>query len=80
MDNEPSIFKKYITDSLEKERQAPAEIKPRHPAYVPTRRTVDPKTFILDVLTNGPVPTKNVLRRGAERGLTKRQILYAESK
>ena len=77
MDNEPSIFKKYITDSLEKERQAPAEIKPRHPAYVPTRRTVDPKTFITDVLVNGPVPVITVLERGAARGLTRKQILYA---
>ena len=72
-DDGPSIFKKYIADSLEKERQLPAEIKPRKPS----RRTVDPKTFITDVLVNGPVPTTTVLERGRERGLTKRQILYA---
>jgi hypothetical protein len=74
MNDEPSIFKKYIADSLEKERQVPAEIKPRkaHP------RLIDPKNFILDVLTNGPVPTKNVLARGAQRGLTKRQITWAK--
>jgi hypothetical protein len=73
-DDGPSVFKQYIEDDgAKKERQLPVEIKPRKP----TRRTLDPKTFILDVLTNGPVPTKNVLQRGAERGLTKRQILYA---
>ena len=72
MNDEPSVFKQYIADGLEKERQ-PVEIKPRKP----TRRTVDPTDFLRDILTNGPVPTKNVLQRGAERGLTKRQILYA---
>jgi hypothetical protein len=73
-DDEPSVFRRYIEDdSAKKERQVPAEIKPRKP----TRRTVDPKTFILDVLTNGPVPTKNVLARGAERGLTRKQIWHA---
>jgi hypothetical protein len=75
--DEPSVFKKYIADGLEQERQTPTEIKPRHPAYGPTRRTLDPKTFIVDILTNGPTPTKTVLQRGAERGFTKRQILYA---
>ena len=77
MSDEPSIFKQYIAYSLEKEQQPPAEIKPRHPAYGPTRRTLDPKTFIADVLVNGPVPTTTVLQRGAERGFTKRHILYA---
>jgi hypothetical protein len=80
MDNEPSVFKKYVADSLEKERQVSAEIKvsTEIKPSKPTRRTVDPKTFILDVLTSGPVATKNVLQRGAERGLTKRQITWAK--
>ena len=72
-DSKPSVFARYIADSLEKERQPPAEIKPRKP----TRRTVDPKTFITDVLVNGPVPVITVLERGAARGLTRKQILYA---
>jgi hypothetical protein len=72
-DNGKSVFARYIADSLEKERQPPAEIKPRKP----TRRTVDPKTFITDVLVNGPVPVITVLERGAARGLTKKQIKYA---
>jgi hypothetical protein len=80
MTDEPSVFKKYAADTLEKERQVPAEIKPRRPTYETTRRTVDPKTFILDVLTNGPVPTKNVLQRGAERGLTRKQLWYARER
>jgi hypothetical protein len=85
--DEPSVFKKYIADSLEtvtdgpknitggleKERQAPVEIKPRQPvAYRPPHR------FIADVLINGPVPTVTVLQRGAERGFTKKQITYAK--
>jgi hypothetical protein len=88
MDDEPSVFKKYIADTLEtvtdgpknitdgpeKERQIPAKIKPRR--AIP--RLVDPKNFIVDVLTNGPVPTKNILARGAQRGLTKRQITWAK--
>jgi hypothetical protein len=73
-DDGPSVFRQYIEDDgAKKERQLPAEIKPRKP----TRRTLDPKTFVVDMLTAGPVPTKTVLQRGAERGLTKRQILYA---
>jgi hypothetical protein len=68
-----SVFSQLIADSAEKERQALAEIKPRKPS----RRTLDPKTFIADVLVNGPVPTKTVLERGIARGLTRRQILYA---
>jgi hypothetical protein len=72
-DDDKSVFARYIADSLEKERQPPAEIKPRKPP----RRTVDPKTFITDVLVNGPVPVITVLERGAARGLTRKQILYA---
>jgi hypothetical protein len=74
--DEPSALRKYIADSLEKERQPAAEIKPRKPS----RRTVDPKIFITDVLVNGPVPTNTVLQRGAERGLTKKQIWYARER
>ena len=74
--DEPSALRKYIADSLEKERQAAAEIKPRKAS----RRTVDPKIFITDVLVNGPVPTNTVLQRGAERGLTKKQIWYARER
>jgi hypothetical protein len=74
--DEPSALRKYIADSLEKERQPAAEIKPRKAS----RRTVDPKIFITDVLMNGPVPTNTVLQRGAERGLTKKQIWYARER
>jgi hypothetical protein len=74
--DEPSALRKYIADSLEKERQPAAEIKPRKAS----RRTVDPKIFITDVLVNGPVPTNTVLQRGTERGLTKKQIWYARER
>jgi hypothetical protein len=83
-DDEPSVFTKYVANSLEKEPSVPAEIKPQQSAPTAikprqaTRRLVDPKNFILDVLTNGPVPTKNILARGAQRGLTKRQITWAK--
>jgi hypothetical protein len=89
MDDEPSVFKKYIADSLEAaasvvpdmaaasvvpDMAASAKIKPRKAV----RRIVDPKNFILDVLVNGPVPTVTILRWGAKRGLTKRQITWAK--
>jgi hypothetical protein len=83
--DELSVFAKYISletiadglkniaDGLEKERQAPVEIKPRQPvAYRPSHK------IIADILVNGPVPTTTVLQRGAERGFTRRQILYAK--
>jgi hypothetical protein len=72
-DGGKSVFARH-TGMPEKDRQ-PTEtmIKPRKP----TRRTVDPKTFVADILTAGPVPTKTVLARGAERGLTRTQILFA---
>jgi len=54
-------------------KQPTTKITPRKA----TPRLVDPKDFIVDVLTNGPVPTKNVLARGAERGLTRKQIWRA---
>jgi hypothetical protein len=76
-DDGPSVFRRYIEDdSAKKERQVSAEIKPRK--AIP--RLVDPKNFILDVLMNGPVPTKNILARGAQRGLTKKQITGAKEK
>jgi hypothetical protein len=73
MNDEPSIFSRYVEGAPEKELQQPVVIKPRK--AIP--RMVDPKNFIRDVLLNGPVPTKNVLARGAERGLTRKQIWRA---
>ena len=71
--DEPSVFKKYIADSLEKERQPAAEIKPRKAS----RRTVDPKILLMDILVNGPVPATTVEERAAVHGVTKKQIRYA---
>jgi hypothetical protein len=76
MKDEPSTFRKYIADSLEKEQRPAAEIKPR----TSTRRTNDPKNFILDVLVSGPVPATTVQARGAERGFTRRQLRYAKER
>ena len=51
-----------LFERLEKERP-PAEEKIKQP-----RRGDDRKTFLVDVLMNGPVPTALVYQRGAERG------------
>jgi len=84
MADELSVFAKYISleniadglknnaDGPEKARPPAAEIKPRQPvAYRPSHK------IIADILVNGPVPARTVLQRGAERGFTRRQILYA---
>jgi hypothetical protein len=43
----------------------------------PPRRRDDQRTFLLDVLANGPVPATIVEERGAAHGFTKIQIRYA---
>ena len=53
--------------------QPPAEGVTRQPP----RRREDPKTFLQDILANGPAPANLVIERGAERGFAKRQITYA---
>jgi hypothetical protein len=61
-----------IFERLAQGRPPPTERPIRQP-----RRSDDQKTFLLDILANGPVPVTLVIERGAARGFTKRQITYA---
>jgi hypothetical protein len=70
-DNEPSVFAKYIAGP-ENARPSPLENLIKQ-----SRRGADLKTFLLDVLANGPAPANLVIARGIERGFSKRQITYA---
>ena len=49
---------------------------PEEPVKQP-RRGDDRKTFLLDVLANGPVPTTLVHQRGAAHGFTRKQLWCA---
>src|SRR5215470_14827777 len=40
----------------------------------------DRETFLMDILTNGPVPATVVEARGAAHGITKKQLRCARSK
>jgi hypothetical protein len=70
-DDGPSVFSKYI-GGPDKEQPSPLERMIRQ-----SRRGADIKTFLLDVLMNGPVPATLVEERGAAHGFTKIQIRYA---
>jgi hypothetical protein len=52
---------------------------PEEPIKQPHRRD-DRKTFLVDILMNGPVPTTLVYQRGAARGFTKKQLWDAREK
>jgi hypothetical protein len=71
-DDGPSVFAKYIDDP-KIERPTPLENTIKQP---PSRRE-DPKIFLEDILSNGPAPATLIIKRGAERGFSKRQITYA---
>ena len=66
--DEPSVFAKYITDP-EIERPSSLEKLVKQ-----SRRHVDLKTFLVDILINGPAPTTLVHQRGRERGFTRKQL------
>ena len=55
------------------ERLAQGRPPPEEPVKKP-RRTDDRKTFLVDVLMNGPVPTTLVYQRGAAHGFTRKQL------
>jgi hypothetical protein len=52
---------------------------PEEPVKQP-RRSDDRKTFLVDVLMNGPVPTTLVHQRGAAHGFTRKQLWDAREK
>jgi hypothetical protein len=64
----PSVFAKYI-DGPENARPAPLENLIKQ-----SRRHADLKTFLIDVLMNGPAPTTLVQERGAAHGFTRKQL------
>jgi hypothetical protein len=56
--------------------------RPQHAerAHEQPRRGDDRKTFLVDILVNGPAPTTLVIERGATRGFTRKQIWDAREK
>jgi hypothetical protein len=62
-----------LFERLNSERPTP----PERVSKQPPRRREDPKVFLKDILANGPAPATLIIKRGAERGFTKRQITYA---
>jgi hypothetical protein len=70
-DNKPSFFARYI-DGPEKERPSPLEKMIKQ-----SRKNADLKTFLMDILANGPVPTTLVQERGAAHGFSKKQLYCA---
>ena len=49
-------------------------------AHEQPRRGDDRKTFLVDILMNGPAPTTLVHQRGAARGFTRKQLWDAREK
>ena len=61
-----------LFERLKEGRPPPTEEAIKQP-----RRGDDRKTFLLDVLVNGPVPTTLVHQRGAAHGFTRKQLWCA---
>jgi hypothetical protein len=70
-DDKPSVFARYI-DNPEKEQPSPLEKLIKQ-----SRKHADLKTFLMDVLANGPAPATLVKEHGAAHGFTKKQLRYA---
>jgi hypothetical protein len=66
---------KDIFDRLSAGRPPPTDTATKQP-----RRGDDRKTFLVDILINGPAATTLVYQRGAARGFTKKQIWDAREK
>ena len=61
-----------LFERLDKGRPPPTEEVIKQP-----RRGDDRKTFLLDVLANGPVPATTIEARGAAHGFSRKQLRYA---
>ena len=61
-----------LFERLDKGRPPPTEEAIKQP-----RRGDDQKTFLLDVLANGPVPATLIEARGAAHGFSRKQLSYA---
>jgi len=63
-DDGPSFFARYV-DGPEIERPSPLE------KTIKQSRKADLKTFLRDILANGPVPATLIKKRGAAHGFSK---------
>jgi hypothetical protein len=71
-----------LFDRLNREQPPAEEVieQPRKHTPQPlkqSRRSVDPRVILMDVLANGPAPATLVEERGAAHGFTKKQLSYA---
>ena len=62
-----------LFERLDKGRPPPTEKPIKQP-----RRHADRKTFLLDVLANGPVPATIIEERGAAHGFSRKQLRCAK--
>ena len=60
-----------LFERLDEKRAQPPEKPTKQP-----RRSADRRTFLLDMLANGPVPATLVEERGAAHGFTRKQLRY----
>ena len=60
-----------LFERLNKGRPSSVETAIRQP-----RRSADRRTFLLDMLANGPVPATTIEARGAAHGFTRKQLRY----
>jgi hypothetical protein len=61
-----------LFERLDRGRPPPTEATIKQP-----RRSADRRTFLLDMLSNGPVPATTIEERGAAHGFTRKQLRYA---
>jgi hypothetical protein len=71
-DNKPSFFARYIDDQRQPAQQ-------HNGANLVSRwvQGANIKTFLMDILANGPVPATLVEERGAAHGFSKKQLYCA---
>ena len=60
-----------LFERLDKGRPPPIEKAIKQP-----RRSADRRTFLLDMLANGPIPATLVEERGTAHGFTRKQLRY----
>jgi hypothetical protein len=79
-DDKPSVsvFAKFIKDP-EEERHEPERTQTSSADFVSQWvRETSAKTFLMNILQNGPVPTTVILERGKARGFSKKQLKHAK--
>ena len=81
-DDGPSFFARYI-DEPEKPRpqqtKKTTERRPRNAGFVAQgEKDAKIKSFLMDILAKGPVPTTTIQKRGAAQGFTRKQLWRAK--